>query len=304
MERQLNETVDAFQAKGVRALVLRGAGLGWSVYPDPAMRPGCDLDMLVLPEQVVQARGILESLDYRCLGKRYELSRDFYREENFVHQINPRDNLGVDLHWSHWELFPFFEPGLGVGIEDLFRRARHVKLSALTFETLDPVDALIQGVIHLAMIHKKDMRLIWICDTALLARHLELPDAWASLQERGVSWRARLALEHSLKMAEVWFGLQLPEGFNDFSNWPRPTEEECMIWSDTTNHHWASILIKRSLFSPSRLWRLLRSLFHLLFPNPHIVRFCYPPSRDWLLPVSYVRRWHRWFRELIVNHQG
>ncbi len=301
MERQLGEIYEAFQAKGVPMLVLRGPGLGWSVYPDPAMRPGCDLDLLVLPEQVVRARGILEGLDYRCLGKRFESGKDFYREEGFVHQRNPRDNLPVDLHWGYWELHPFFESRLDLGIKDLFHRAWKVESSALAFDTLHPVDALIHGVIHLAMIHKGDMRLIWIYDTALLARRIEIPDDWEALQERSVFWRARLALEHALKMAEVWFGLQLPDGFNDFSKWPRATDEESMIWSHVMRHHWATFLFKRSLSSPSGLLKLLRSLFRLLFPNPDMVRFCYPVSHNWFLPLSYFRRWQRWFRDLILN---
>jgi hypothetical protein len=66
MAKQLREIIDAFQDKDVRVLVLRGPGLAWSVYPDPALRPSCDLDLLVLPEHAVQARGILESLGYKC----------------------------------------------------------------------------------------------------------------------------------------------------------------------------------------------------------------------------------------------
>jgi len=89
MERQLREIIEGFQEEGVRVLVLRGPALAFSLYPDPAMRPSCDLDLLVLPEQVVQARGILEDLGYKCLAKRFETARDFFREECFVHQKNP-----------------------------------------------------------------------------------------------------------------------------------------------------------------------------------------------------------------------
>ena len=304
VERQLCEILNAFRNEGVRPLVLRGPALAWSVYPDQAMRPSCDLDLLVLPGQVVQARGILERLDYKCLGKRFEAARDFYREENFVHRKDPRNYLMVDLHWVHWELHPFFGNRGDVAIEDLFHRASKVKLSALTFETLHPVDALIHGAIHLTMIHKRDMRLIWIYDTALLASHLEVPDDWETLQERSVAWRARLALEHSLKMAQAWVRLRLPDGFNDFSRWPRPTGDEIAAWSHTIRHHWSTLLLKRYLSRPSGPSQRVQSLFRLLFPDPDIVRFCYPPSRDWLLPLSYVRRWHRWFGGLIVNRMG
>lgn len=301
MERQLREIIETFLDQGVRVLVLRGPALAFSLYPDPAMRPSGDLDLLVLPEQVVQARHILESLGYKCLAKRFEVARDFFREECFVHQNNRGNKFPVDLHWVHWELHPFFKGSEEVDIEDLFQRAWKVETPTLTFETLHPVDYLIHSAIHLAMIHKNEMRLSWIYDTALLAQQLRVPDDWETLLERSVAWRARLPLEQCLKMAHVWAGLELPEGFDDFSTWPRPTEDESAVWADTMHHHWVTILLKRSLANPSLMLKRVPSLVRLLFPHPDIVRFCYPTSRKWLLPVSYVRRWFRWIDDLVIK---
>jgi hypothetical protein len=304
MEGQLREIIKAFKEEGVRVLVLRGPALAWSLYPDPAMRPSCDLDLLVLPEQVVQARTILESLGYRCLAKRFETARDFFREECFVHQENPGNTFPVDLHWVHWELHPFFKGSEEVDILDLFQRGWKVETPTLAFETLHPVDYLIHSAIHLIMIHKNEMRLSWVYDTALLAQYLQVPDDWETLQERCVAWRARLPLEHCLKMAQAWAGLELPEGFDDFSTWPRPTEDESAVWEDTMRHHWVTILLKRSLANPSLILKRIPSLLRLLFPHPDMVRFCYPTSSKWLLPVSYVRRWFRWFDDLVINRIG
>lgn len=304
MEGQLREIIEGFQEQGVRVLVLRGPALAFSLYPDPAMRPSCDLDLLVLPEQVVQARGILEDLGYKCLAKRFETSRDFFREECFIHQKNPGNKFPVDLHWVHWELHPFFKGSKEVDIQDLFQRAWKVETPTLAFETLHPVDYLIHSAIHLIMIHKNEMRLSWIYDTALLAQHLQVPDDWETLQERCVAWSARIPLENCLRMAQVWAGLELPEGFDDFSTWPQPTEDERTVWADTMRHHWVTILLKRSLSNPSLLLKRVPSLLRLLFPHPDIVRFCYPTSSNWLLPISYVRRWLRWIDDLVINRIG
>ena len=301
MERQLREIITAFKEQGVRVLVLRGPALAFSLYSDPAMRPSCDLDLLVIPGQVVQARGILESLGYRCLAKRFEIARDFFREECFIHQENPGNTFPVDLHWVHWELHPFFKGSEEVGIEDLFQRAWKVKTPTLTFQTLHPVDYLIHSAIHLIMIHRNEMRLSWIYDTVLLAQHLQVPDDWETLQERSVAWSARIPLENCLRMAHVWAGLELPRGFDDFSTWPQPTEDEASVWADTMRHHWVTILLKRSVSNPSLLLKRIPSLLRLLFPHPDIVRFCYPTSSNWLLPISYVRRWFRWIDDLVVS---
>ena len=301
MERQLQEIMEAFQEQSVRVLVLRGPALAFSLYPDPSMRASSDLDLLVMPKNVVQARGILEGLGYTCMAKRFEVARDFFREECFIDQKNSGNKFPVDLHWVHWELHPFFKGSDKVEIEDLFQRAWKVETPTLTFKTLHPVDYLIHSAIHLVMIHRMEMRLSWIYDAALLAQHLQVPADWQTLQERSIAWRARLPLERCLKMAQVWAGLELPDGFEDFSTWPRPSEDEADVWADTMNHHWVTILLKRSLSSPSLLLKRIPSLLRLLFPHPDMVRLCYPTSSNWLLPVSYVRRWFRWIDDLVVN---
>jgi len=300
IEKQLRELIEAFKDEGIRALVLRGPGLAWSVYPNPALRPFDDLDLLVLPEQMIKARAVMEKLGYKSLNKKFILSRDFYREENFIHDKKPADHLLVDLHWENWELYPFFRRN-GNGIEELFERAVRIESSPLSFETLHPVDSLIHSAIHLTVLHKQSMRLIWIYDIALLAARLQGPTQWEELKERSVAWLARLAVETSLKMAHTWVGLRLPERFEDFSDWPQPTADEAMVWSHSIDGHWMRVLLKKCLSSPSGLLKIARSLFHLLFPHPDIMRYCYPASSNWLLCVSYVKRWHRWLVQLISN---
>lgn len=301
MERQLQEVLDAFGNEGIRALVLRGPALAWSVYPDPALRPSGDLDLLVLPEQMVKARVTLERLGYKCMGKRFEVTRDFFREEEFLHQKDPRHNLPIDLHWNHWELHAFLMAGRDVRVEDLFQRSRAVETSTLTFETLHPVDALIHSAIHQAIIHRREVRLIWLCDVALLCRGLRRADEWRELQERSVEWHARLAVEMCLNLAQVWLGHRLPGDFQDFSRWPQPSMEERAVWYDGRGSHWARLLMQRWVSTPSGLLERVHSLFRLLFPHPDMVRLCYPHSPKWLLPVAYIRRWHRWLKELFLN---
>jgi len=302
MEKQLSKIIKAFHDGGVRPLVLKGPALALSIYPDPAMRPGSDLDLLVLPQQMSKARDILEQLDYKCLGKRFENCKDFYSEETFVPQKDKRANRVIELHW---DLHSFSGINKEVRLEDFFQRAVKIKKSGLTFETLNPVDALIHRAINMAIWHNKDIRLIWIYDTALLAQHLKTPEDWEVLQERSVDWRARLALEYSLKMAQVWVGLKMPERFVDFTRWPRPSETEVAAWSDAMlRHDRITSFLKIHWSNSSGVINKIRYLLHLLFPSPKIVRIDYPPSQNWLLPLSYIRRLFRWFKQYFVRRIG
>jgi hypothetical protein len=302
MEKQLDEIIKAFHNEEVQILVLKGPSLALSVYPDPALRPSSDLDLLVLSEQMSQARAILEELGYQNLGKRFEHSRDFYSEETFLHQKNARDNRAIELHW---DLHAFSGISREVKVEELFQRAVKIEKAGLTFETLHPVDALIHRAINMAIWHNKDIRLIWIYDTALLAQRLKGSKDWEVLLERSVDWRARLALEYSLKMAQVWIGLKLPKRFDDFSRWPPPTETEAGFWSDAQLRHDRLTSFLRLHWSHTTgVFKKARFLLHLLFPSPRIIRLDYPPAHNWLLPFSYVRRLYRWFKQYFVSRFG
>jgi signal peptidase len=299
MEKQLSEIINAFQKDEVRILVLKGPALALTIYPDPAMRTSSDLDLLVLPRQMAKTREILVRLGYNCLGKRFEHSKDFYCEETFTHKSKSRYHRSVELHW---DLHSFSGISREAAIEELFERAVRIERSGLKFETLNPVDSLIYRAINMCIWHNKEIRLIWIYDTALLAHQLKAPQDWEDLLEASVRWRARLALENSLKMAQVWVGLKLPERFNDFSKWPNPTQAEVSAWSDALlRHERASSFFKLHWSSSTDIFQKARFLFHLLFPHPEIIRKYYPTAKKWLLPFTYIRRLYKWIRQLIVN---
>ncbi|OQY54298.1 MAG: hypothetical protein B6245_21460, partial [Desulfobacteraceae bacterium 4572_88] len=151
-----------------------------------------------------------------------------------------------------------------------------------------------------AFIHDQDMRLSWIYDVVLLARSLRVPEDWEVLQQRSVDWRARLALEHSLTLARIWGGLELPHEYADFSMWPRPTKTEIDGWYNATRRHerLSEYLSLHMSHASGRLEKL-RFFIHLLFPSPDYMRVKYPPSKDGLLFLSYVRRWRRWLSRLL-----
>ncbi len=293
MERQLFSILGALNNNGIRALVLKGSGLAWSLYPDPATRPSNDIDILVLPEEFAKAREILHEIGYQSIFEKFERFENSDSEEVFIHRANPRGNLCVELHW---ELHNFLGVERNDRVSDLFTRAVELKTPDLTFECLHRVDALVHTTLHLIMTHNQDMRLLWIHDIALLAQSLTVPEDWKLLQERSSIWGARLSIEKSLKIAQVWADLQLPKGFDEFSMWAEPAEAEIIAMNNTLLRHTRpSIYLKLFLSNSPTISGKILSLLKLIFPSPDRVRSRYPPSHRWLLPISYVRRWWKWF---------
>lgn len=171
----------------------------------------------------------------------------------------------------------------------------------MSFEAMHPVDALIHAALHLMMHHNQDMRLIWVYDIAMLARSLAVPEDWEMLQEKSSEWGARLAVEKSLKLAQILTDLQLPKRFDNFSTWPKPAMAEltCMnnaMAQDENTDTLFGLLKGLYLSSSAKKFKKIPFIFKLIFPNPEYMRHWYPRSKGLLLPFSYVRRWWRWIK--------
>jgi hypothetical protein len=288
MDKQLREILDAFKGDGVQVLVLKGPALARTVYPHSAMRPSLDLDLLVRSEEMARSRTILEGLGYRCLWRMFDVFKEYNYHEIFMFEKDPGAKRMVELHW---DLHPFSGIRRDVGVGELFRGAVKVASPSLTFWALNPVDALIHRAINNVFSHDREMRLSWIYETALLARNLVPPDDWVALQERSVLWGARLAVEHSLKMAQLWVGLQLPQGFEDFSTWAQPAELEVDAWSHMMRRHSKlTSLLKLRMPNPSGPLEKAQFVVRAIFPPPDYMRRVYAPPNDWLLTLAYVRR--------------
>jgi hypothetical protein len=288
MDRQLREILTAFDKTGIRILVLKGPALARTVYPHTAMRPSLDLDLLVRPEDMARSRAILEDLGYRCFGRVFDVFKEYNYDEIFIFDKNPRAKRMVELHW---DLHHFSRIRRKNGVEELFSRAVKVETPSFTFWALNSVDALIHRAINDAFSHDREMRLSWIYETGLLARKLVPPDDWVALQERSVLWRARFAVENALKMAQLWVGLQLPQGFEDFSAWSQPTHEEVHAWPHILCRH-SKLTSQLKLRMPTVMGPMKKVGFvvRTAFPPPDYMRRVYKPSNDWLLTLAYVRR--------------
>jgi len=297
MERQLAEMVRAFDGQGVDIIILKGIALAWSHYPDPAARPASDLDILVKPAQMEQARAVLGGLGYRCVYRTFtEVFKDIGCEEVYVHDDGTYRTVEL-----HWDIYTFHRTARDAGIEDLFTRAVMAETPSFSFQALHPVDALVHACIHMIKGHGDHLRLSWVYDVALLAGRLSIPDDWAALQKRCVEWRGRFAVEDALKLAREWAGLNLPHGFDDFSLWPGPSEFEACAGREGRNmDNWLARLLKVYRLNSSKTGATEKARFwlRLVFPNPGHIRNNYPPRHEWLLPVSYVRRWLNWLGRL------
>jgi len=298
-EKQMQKITEAFAKVNVRVIALKGFALARMVYPGPGTRPGSDLDLLVVPHQMPEARAILKNIGYDGGAALFNAGSGLYKDEYFVHKQKQRYHRTIELHWR---LHSFLGISQDAEISELFDRAVTVKSENVTFEALDIVDAIIHRAINNAYGHDEHMRLIWLYDMVLLTKKLVGPDDWQRLQQRCVVWRARLAVELSFEMAGSWLGLELPPGFDDFATWPRPSKIETIGWARLISRH-HSLLTTLQLRMPPAAGFLERTRFfiRLVFPLRDKVCRDFPVPDDRLFFLSYVKRWLYWVKKLQVK---
>lgn len=97
LHRELKKLTLYFRKAGVRVVPLKGASLFTRVYPQIALRPMRDIDLLIRPEDRPRLREIL--LDSGYLPQNdlpEELIEPFHFNSAF---ILPERNLAVEVHW-------------------------------------------------------------------------------------------------------------------------------------------------------------------------------------------------------------
>lgn len=298
VSRQLSEILPLFQSEGISAIVMKGAAFAHSLYPDPALRYSDDIDILIHPDDFFRACTVLK--------------RSGYSPEDHLFSFDPANQTHIELGFSHCDPRKRYIPlelhrdlhyclryNSRAEIEGLFDRAVGMEGPGFSFESFDPVEALIHVCLHWTLHHPHMFRLIWVYDVLLLAQVLEHPFQWTRLQARSVEMHGRLAVERCLRMAQFWTGLRLPAGFDDFSTWPRADAiEEGMVvhapgWKknavSTFKYYWPIA---------SSFREKARYLVRILFPSRSYMKITHPPCRPWLLPLSYMERWMKWLRRL------
>jgi len=85
---------------GVAPILLKGADARLRLYGNPFVRPMSDLDLLISPEELPQAQGILDGLGYTRSSDSHCFRPGFRKRfMGQIHFTSPNGRLMLDLHW-------------------------------------------------------------------------------------------------------------------------------------------------------------------------------------------------------------
>lgn len=204
LAKDLVDLCEAFEARGVPVIPIKGATLAVLAYGDLALRDFTDLDLLIPKQSLSEARTIILSQGYERKTRGGE-SHESHSHEGPHHVfIKKRPISRVDLQWvmAH-QHFTFW-----LDRPEFWRSQMPVRLRDKAVPGLSAEMLLIVLCVHGSK-HAWEL-LKWVCDVAELLRSQPNLD-WDQIISCASNWRCRRMLYMGLSLAHQLLDAPLPE---------------------------------------------------------------------------------------------
>lgn len=294
--QELMQVLSQLQQQGLSVLLLKGTGLAYRYYSHPALRPRCDIDLLVAPGTQQRVIECLAALGYcrstqEPQGERLSYQTSLYRQD--PHGITH----ALDLHWrinnsqalantldydSMWERA---EPLRPLGEAAWIPCRTHLLLHA----ALHRAGHLRERNTIAGLEQRVGDRLLWLYDIHLLCADLSAED-WQDLCDEAIARGLAAVLVDALQRCRLSLGTMLPEAALNTLQSISGEPAAIYLRASPLQHLVADF---RALD-----WRGRRQLAQeMLFPP--VTQLRQQPSATESLPLFYLRRLWRGARKLI-----
>lgn len=273
------------QPPPIPAVVLKGGALAFALYPDLALRPLSDIDILVPEERLEEAIARIKALGYRELSP--EITPNHRRIAgihcSFVREKVP---LTLELHWS-----------LVAGKHSLYAPdmawfwSHTEPLPSLTpLLTLEPTAHLLYLAVHAMFDHgEAELDLKWLYDIHMLVEKEGVRINWKEMAEQAIAFRWADALLRAFERCSQLFGTHFPqEAFLLLERGKDEATAKLLEFKASSHRKGEKTWENFKLLDWRGKLSLLRALF---FPSPAFVRWRYRPRPLWIWPFFYIYRW-------------
>jgi len=201
--RGLGPVLQCLRSSGIRVIVLKGAYLAEAVYDNVALRPMCDVDLMVPRAESPRAHAVLLDMGGSCpLFEDVELC---CRRRRHLPPVVVR-GLAIEIHWT------IASPTGPVRINaaGLWDRARRTTIAGVEVLALSPEDTLLHLCLHFCYQHRL-VGLRSLCDVAETLRRFRGEMDWTQVVERAREWRASRYVGLTLHLARSVLGAGVPD---------------------------------------------------------------------------------------------
>lgn len=285
-ERRLASVLETLEAASVPALVIKGPAIAaW--YPDPALRPYGDLDVLVPRTQLDEAVGALEGLGYHCT-----YSRAWSLEYGYDVPMARDDGRSVvELHWR-------LDYSEGVGhlpVKDLWERAVPCPLGGQAGLQLEAVDTVLHLCSHAAIKHRAHLGLRPLCDLTQITREWESVE-WKRLARRASDYGLARPVYLMLALAQQALGLAVPvevmSALLPPGSTPLPPNLAVLLLDTPLRSQMVNVPVAmvQAGAEATLMGRLRRLLWHLFLPRDGMAVIYRIPADSPRIWLTYLRR--------------
>lgn len=285
---ELNRILDALDSIGVPCVVLKGAALAATLYPQIALRPMGDLDLLIPQDRLAEVVSLARDLSYEPEPAKIGLGADAL----FSYEINFDGGKDIPTHVEfHWSLIGGARSRYQPRIDWFWQQVERTRLGERAALVLKPTAHLLYLAAHLELKHNGVReRLLWGYDLhSLICRHCDALD-WDELLARSLEFNWGVAIYNALEDVQRHFATPLPDGFlEEFAAQGR-FSESMMAQSRSRSPRTRTDATLRKVSNLDWAARV-SILVGLLFPDPAYLRQRYLHKAQWLWPLSYPLRW-------------
>jgi hypothetical protein len=269
----------AFATAGVDALLMKGAGLAYTLYSDSCLRARVDTDVLIEADAVDRAERVLARAGWRHPVERNAVLTAAQRHYTRDRASGPLDEL--DLHWRIANPLVFAR---ALSFAELRGRAIPVPALGPHARTLGLADALFLACLHRVAHHGDEIQLLWLWDVHLLIQRASRQDrdAFLRLAERE---RMCAICHRGVELSAEYFGTP---GASDLAEAlgrgaaARPEPSARFIRDSRL------VAVLRSDLATIDGWpRRVAFIAEHLFPPRAYMQSVYPACPPLLLPLAY-----------------
>lgn len=277
---ELGALLDVFGRAGIPLVVLKGAVLAQTLYPDPALRPFGDLDLLIHPEDQTRAEEILRARGCDVPEEMQEgADSALWGQQTFFRAGN--HPARVELHW-HLFVSPYYRRR--AQLDWFWAQRAAFSLKEREAFGFDPTAQLLHLSGHYTL-HHSDPRLIWQYDLALLLTRWADQLDWDRVVQAARSFGLLRSLQHALRETCVTWELSLPPHAHALlETVPAEPYERLMFSLARARNRQARWIADGIAHGSAHYW-----LAHL-FPSPAYMREHYRIRHTLLLPYWYIAR--------------
>ncbi|MBI5303638.1 MAG: nucleotidyltransferase family protein [Chloroflexi bacterium] len=281
--REVGELLAIFEREKIPAVLLKGAALANTLYPNIAMRPMGDMDILIHRDDAPRVSDILTA---RGFTTTLEPTENFYTRFSYDQAFERvgKYPLMIEMHWHLFNL-PYYRER--IAIEWFWQRTLPMRVNDQPARVFAPEAQIIHLAAH-AVLHHQGHGLLAAYDLALvLARYREQinwDDVIESARAFGLS---RIVQSNLARVGDTW-GVSVPNEVRARLARSASVRERILFAINTAPRVEArDVWDGMNLPSGKSRWLYF---WHTFFPSREYMRQRYAITDARTLPLHYLRR--------------